>query len=89
VGFLPDTRDSAGQILHDRQRSTGSTFVLNAIIETQAIKLLLSKPVAVLQRVRTDLSATGIATPCWQRAQSHSARIRFTSVAIGSNTEAR
>ncbi len=29
------------------QRSTGSAFVLNAIIETQAIKLLRGKPVAV------------------------------------------
>ena len=31
----------------DCQRLTGSAFVLNAIIETQAIKLLRGKPVAV------------------------------------------
>jgi hypothetical protein len=31
----------------DRQRLTGGGFVLNAIIETQAIKLLPGKPVAV------------------------------------------
>jgi hypothetical protein len=31
----------------DCQRLTGSAFVLNAIIETQAIKLLCGKPVAV------------------------------------------
>src|SRR5215813_10760281 len=31
----------------DCQRSTGSAFVLNAIIETRAIKLLRGKPVAV------------------------------------------
>ena len=31
----------------DCQRLTGSGFVLNAIIETQAIKLLRGKPVAV------------------------------------------
>jgi hypothetical protein len=32
----------------DCQRLTGSAFVLNAIIETQTIKLLLGKPEAVL-----------------------------------------
>ncbi|MGH7938120.1 MAG: GFA family protein, partial [Bryobacteraceae bacterium] len=31
----------------DCQRLTGSAFVINAVIETQAIKLLRGKPVAV------------------------------------------
>ena len=44
----------------DCQRLTGSAFVLNAIIETQAIKLLRGKPVAVpvpRENVRTKSTA--------------------------------
>jgi hypothetical protein len=44
----------------DCQRLTGSAFVLNAIIETQAIKLLSGKPVAVRAVRTTSTAALGV-----------------------------